>query len=179
MSDLFHDAVPDEYIIRCFEIMNAASQHTFQVLTKRPRRIEQIAHRLNWSANIWLGVSVENADYWWRIERLRGIPAELRFLSIEPLLGPIPNLCLDRIHWVIVGGESGPGARPMQEQWVIQIRDQCVNHRVPFFFKQWGGIQKSRYGRLLEKRSWDEMPNRAEVLNGQIGRSLECALQAS
>ena len=179
MSDLFHDAVPDDYILRCFEVMNTASQHTFQVLTKRPERVEQIAQRLNWSANIWLGVSVENADYTWRIDRLVGIPAKIRFLSIEPLLGPIPDLRLDGIHWVIVGGESGPGARPMQEQWVIQIRNRCVKHRVPFFFKQWGGVQKFRNGRLLEKRAWDEMPNRAEVLHGQIDRSLECALQGS
>jgi protein gp37 len=179
MSDLFHDAVPDAYIKRCFEVMNLAAQHTFQVLTKRPKRAEKVAHQLKWTANIWLGVSVENSNYRWRIDQLRTIPAKVRFLSIEPLLGPIPELPLDGIHWVIVGGESGPGARPMQEQWVIQIRDQCIDRRVPFFFKQWGGVQKFRTGRMLEERSWDEMPNLAEILHGEIVRPLAGALSGS
>jgi protein gp37 len=158
MSDLFHCDVPLEYIRRCFEIMAAASQHTFQILTKRPERTAELSQQLSWAKNIWMGTSVENANYVCRIKSLRVVPAHVRFLSVEPLLGPIPRLPLKGIHWVIVGGESGPGARPMDADWVRQIRDRCVKSGVPFFFKQWGGTNKKRAGRELDGRTWDEMP---------------------
>ncbi|MBI2825278.1 MAG: phage Gp37/Gp68 family protein [Planctomycetia bacterium] len=158
MSDLFHKDVPLGFIKQCFEIMRRAAQHTFQVLTKRPDRAAEMATELDWHDNIWLGASVENSDYTWRVHALRGVPARTRFLSVEPLLGPIPRLPLEGIHWVIVGGESGPGARPMREAWVTQIRDHCLRLHVPFFFKQWGGVRKSQTGRLLGGRTWDEMP---------------------
>jgi protein gp37 len=158
MSDLFHKAIPVEFIQRCFAVMERARQHTFQVLTKRPERAAELADQLPWPRNVWMGTSVENADYVWRIDELRRVPARVRFLSIEPLLGPIPDLDLERIHWVIVGGESGPGARPMAERWVLDIRDRCVEEQVPFFFKQWGGVNKKRSGRILRGRTWDGMP---------------------
>lgn len=157
MSDLFHPEVPDDFIQKVFETMNRASHHIFQVLTKRPERVAALAHRLNWTSNIWMGTSVENMRVIERVDHLRKIPARVRFLSCEPLLGPL-KLNLDGIHWVIVGGESGPGARPMDEQWVREIRDQCVKENVAFFFKQWGGVQKHRTGRVLDNRTWDEMP---------------------
>jgi protein gp37 len=159
MSDLFHSSVPDEYISRCLEVMNAASQHTFQVLTKRIERAAALSANLSWSSNIWMGTSIENADYTHRARFLTQIPAVVRFLSIEPLLGPILRLPLNGIHWVIVGGESGPGARPMKAKWVYQIRDRCTRYGVPFFFKQWGGVHKKKNGRLLEDRTWSEMPD--------------------
>jgi len=158
MSDLFHKDVPLDYIQRCFAVMQQASQHTFQILTKRPERVAELAAKLPWPSNVWMGTSVENADYTWRIHELVKVPAHIRFLSVEPLLGPIPELPLDDIHWVIVGGVSGPGARPMQEDWVVQIRDRSLDHGVPFFFKQWGGVNKKRYGRELEGRVWNDMP---------------------
>lgn len=158
MSDLFHRDVPLEYIQQCFAVMEQATQHTFQVLTKRPERVSEIFHLLPWPTNIWMGTSVENADYVWRIDSLRQVPSQVRFLSIEPLLGPIPSLPLDGVHWVIVGGESGPRARQMREEWAVEIRDQCLAHRVPFFFKQWGGRNKKKSGRLLQGCTWDEMP---------------------
>jgi protein gp37 len=158
MSDLFHADVPISYIRRCFETMASASQHTFQVLTKRPERVAELARALPWPRNIWLGTSVENADYVWRISELTKVPALIRFLSVEPLLGPIPQLPLRNIDWVIVGGESGPGARQMKKPWVMAIRDRCIRYQVPFFFKQWGGVHKSRTGRMLDGRTWDEMP---------------------
>jgi protein gp37 len=158
MSDLFHEAVPVEYIARVFGVMRECSQHQFQVLTKRSDRLELLTPKLNPSANVWLGVSVENAEYLYRIEHLQRTPAHVRFISIEPLLGPIAKLPLDGIHWVIAGGESGHGARHMDADWVRAIRDQCRRARVPFFFKQWGGVQKSKNGRLLDNRTWDEMP---------------------
>ncbi|MCL2723050.1 MAG: phage Gp37/Gp68 family protein [Polyangiaceae bacterium] len=158
MSDLFHEAVPTEYIARVFDVMRECPQHQFQVLTKRAERLEALAPVLRPPSNVWLGVSVENAQYAWRIEHLRRTPAQVRFVSIEPLLGPIPKLCLDGIRWVIVGGESGHGARPMDAGWVRLIRDQCLRARVLFFFKQWGGVQKSKHGRVLDDRTWDDMP---------------------
>lgn len=158
MSDLFHDAVPEEFILKVFNVMEAARQHTFQVLTKRADRLAALAPRLPWPSNAWMGVSVETAQYASRITKLREVPAAVRFLSLEPLLGPLPNLDLDGIHWVIVGGESGPGARVMHPDWVREIRDTCVASGVPFFFKQWGGTQKKLAGRLLDGRTWDEMP---------------------
>jgi len=158
MSDLFHEDVPAEFIKRCFAVMERASQHTFQVLTKRLERVAEMAGSLPWPANVWMGTSVENADYVWRIRFLVRIPAAVRFLSLEPLLGPIRRLPLTDIHWVIVGGESGPEARPMESQWVFQIRDLCVDQGVPFFFKQWGGVHKCLAGRELQGRTWDGMP---------------------
>jgi protein gp37 len=159
MSDLFHKDVPLAYIQRCFAVMRQASQHTFQILTKRPERVAECAASLEWPDNVWMGTSVERADYVQRARVLKDVPARTRFLSVEPLLGPIPKLPLQGIHWVIVGGESGPGARPMEVGWVRQIRDRCVAHDVPFFFKQWGGVHKARTGRVLDDRTWDEMPD--------------------
>jgi protein gp37 len=158
MSDLFHKDVPVDFIQKVFATMRQASWHRFQILTKRSDRLAELAAAIDWPTNVWMGVSVESADYAFRIDHLRGVGAHVRFLSIEPLLGPIPHLELERIHWVIVGGESGPGARPMREKWVIEIRDQCRQARVPFFFKQWGGVNKKKTGRELEGRTWDEMP---------------------
>lgn len=158
MSDLFHRDVPLEYIQRCFTTMKRASWHTFQVLTKRADRLAAVARDLDWPPNVWMGVSVENGDCVDRIDFLRTVPAAIRFLSLEPLLGPLPNLDLTDIHWVIVGGESGPGARPMESAWVTDLRDQCQSANVPFFFKQWGGVQKSRTGRELEGRVWTQFP---------------------
>lgn len=163
MSDLFEENVPDKFIIRCFSTMQAATQHTFQVLTKRPERVVDLAGQLPWSPNIWMGTSVENQEYVWRSKQLARVPAAIRFLSVEPLLGPIPRLPLTRIDWVIVGGESGPGARPMEEEWVLQIRDRCQRYEVPFFFKQWGGVQKKRTGRKLDGNEWNEMPALATI----------------
>ncbi|OHB65896.1 MAG: hypothetical protein A2V70_10605 [Planctomycetes bacterium RBG_13_63_9] len=159
MSDLFHAGVPGEFIADCFRVMQQASHHTFQVLTKRPERAAEMAHRLPWPDNVWMGTSVENADYTQRIAHLVRIRAAIRFLSLEPLLGPIPRLPLSGIDWVIVGGESGPAARPMDPTWVRQIRDRCLARSVPFFFKQWGGVNKSQTGRVLDGRIWDELPN--------------------
>lgn len=158
MSDLFHKDVPLSYIRKVFNVMNLCTQHTFQVLTKRPELAAKYASELKWTRNIWLGTSIENDLVLCRVENLRSIPAHTRFLSIEPLLGPIPKLPLKGIHWVIVGGESGPGTRYIDPDWVRNLRDQCVKRSVPFFFKQWGGINKKRTGRMLDGRTWDEMP---------------------
>ena len=158
MSDTFHKDVPEEFICRIFDTMNRAHWHQFQVLTKRSERLLELDPHLDWAENIWMGVTVERADYTYRIDHLRKTGANTRFLSMEPLLGPIPDLNLEGIHWVIVGGESGPGARPMLEEWVLDIRDQCQENDVPFFFKQIGGVNKKKNGRLLEGRTWDEYP---------------------
>ena len=158
MSDLFHKAVPIDFVQSVFEVMNEASQHTFQVLTKRPGRVKQIDARLDWAPNIWLGTSIESERWQDRLDRLKSTGARTKFLSLEPLLGPLPDLDLTGIDWVIVGGESGPGARPMDVEWVREIRDNCVDSNVPFFFKQWGGVFKKRTGRTLDGRTWDEMP---------------------
>jgi protein gp37 len=158
MSDLFHEDIPVDYIKKVFAVMRAAKQHQFQVLTKRAERLEELASQLELAPNIWLGVSVESAAYTWRIEHLQRVRAGIRFLSVEPLLGPIDALPLAGLHWVVVGGESGHHARPMEPEWVRSIRDQCQRARVPFFFKQWGGVIKSRTGRMLDGRTWDEMP---------------------
>lgn len=158
MSDLFHKKVPVDYIRRVFEVMGRAHWHRFQVLTKRSERLAELAGLLTWTPNIWMGVSVENASFLSRIDDLRGTGARVKFLSLEPLLGPLHALDLHGIDWVIVGGESGPGARPMAAEWVTDIRDQCRRADVPFFFKQWGGTNKKRAGRLLEGRTWDQMP---------------------
>jgi protein gp37 len=163
MSDLFHEAVPDDYIFRVAEVMVRADWHIFQVLTKRAERMERIVNsKLQFAAaqsNIWWGVSVENKRHGLpRIDHLKAAPVEVRFLSIEPLLEDLGELELSGIAWVIVGGESGPGARPMRKEWVLSIRDQCQRANVPFFFKQWGGTRKKKAGRELEGRTWDEMP---------------------
>ena len=158
MSDLFHKAVPIDFVQSLFEVMNQASRHTFQVLTKRPGRVKQIDARLDWAPNIWLGTSIESERWLDRLDRLKATGARTKFLSLEPLLGPLPDLDLSGIDWVIVGGESGPGARPMDAHWVREIRDNCVDSNVPFFFKQWGGVFKKRTGRTLDGRTWDEMP---------------------
>ncbi len=171
MSDLFHKDVPTSFIHRVFEVMNQAHWHQFQVLTKRAERLGQLASELTWSPNIWMGVSVENADYTYRIDHLRKTSAHIKFLSLEPLLGPLPTLNLKNIDWVIVGGESGPGARPMEPAWVKDIRNQCQKAKVAFFFKQWGGVHKSKTGRQLDNRTWDELPI-AKFNRNQIQQSM-------
>ena len=158
MSDLFHASVPLDYIKRVFGIMRRADWHQYQILTKRSERLRELSPLLEWDDQIWMGVSVENANYAYRIDDLRRTGAAVKFLSLEPLLGSLPKLDLSGIDWVIVGGESGPGARPMDPSWAVDVRDQCLNAGVPFFFKQWGGVQKKRTGRELEGRTWDEMP---------------------
>ncbi len=158
MSDLFHPDVPDDFIHRVFDVMVQCPQHQFQVLTKRPERVAQMSGELPWPENVWMGTSVEDLRVVSRIDHLRLADAATRFLSLEPLLGPLPNLDLTGIHWVIVGGESGPKARPIDAEWVTDIRDQCLETDVPFFFKQWGGRNKKKTGRLLEGRTWDEFP---------------------
>lgn len=158
MSDLFHDEVPFSFLERVFEVMAAAHWHVFQVLTKRSERLATVAGKLTWPSNVWMGVSVESEDYTGRITHLTSVPAAVRFLSVEPLLGPISNLDLRNIDWVIVGGESGPHARPIEPNWVRTIRDDCLLASVPFFFKQWGGTRKSTTGRMLDGRTWDELP---------------------
>ena len=163
MSDLFHSEVPTPFILQVFDVMRRANWHTFQVLTKRAKRLPKLDPRIDWPANVWMGVSVENESVLWRIDCLRETHARTKFLSLEPLLGPLPNLNLQGIDWVIVGGESGPKARPMDQAWVSDIRDQCLAADVPFFFKQWGGVQKKRNGRLLDGRTWDELPKTCQI----------------
>jgi protein gp37 len=158
MSDLFHDEVPLPYLQRVFEVMRRAHWHKFQVLTKRSERLAELDAAIEWAPNIWMGVSVENDGYRSRIDDLRATSARLKFLSLEPLLGPLPDLDLRAIDWVIVGGESGPRARPMDTAWVTDLRDQCRRAGVRFFFKQWGGKNKKRAGRMLEGRTWDQTP---------------------
>lgn len=158
MSDLFHEDVPIEFIQKVFDVMKRAHWHRFQILTKRSDRLLELSPELPWMPNIWMGVSVENQDYIFRIDQLRETGARIKFLSLEPLLGPLSRLDLNGIHWVIVGGESGPGARPMLKSWVVDIRKQCQKAKAPFFFKQWGGRSKKKTGRELEGRTWDEMP---------------------
>ncbi|MBL8807483.1 MAG: phage Gp37/Gp68 family protein [Rhodospirillales bacterium] len=158
MSDLFHKDVPAEFVERVFRAMADAPQHTFQVLTKRPERLVELSARLPWPPHVWMGVSVENADYVERIDLLRRSGARVKFLSLEPLLGPLDDLDLTGIHWVIAGGESGPGCRPVEKDWVRSIRDQCKEAGVAFHFKQWGGLNKKRAGRRLDGRTWDQLP---------------------
>jgi protein gp37 len=159
MSDLFHTDVPLDYLQRVFEVMGRASWHRFQVLTKRSDRLAELDAKLEWAPNIWMGVSVENEKYRSRIDDLRMTRATTKFLSLEPLLGPLRDLDLARIDWAIVGGESGPGARPINAEWARDLRDQCRRAKVPFFFKQWGGRNKKQAGRVLDGRTWDEMPD--------------------
>jgi protein gp37 len=166
MSDLFHEEVPLDFIKRVFDTMVATPQHTYQILTKRAERLERISGDLPWPKNIWMGVSVENADFLWRIDHLRRSAAATKFLSLEPLLGPLGRIDLHHINWAIAGGESGPNARPMDPQWVRSIRDQCISAGVAFHFKQWGGKNKKKSGRRLDGRTWDELPTKKRTSRG-------------
>jgi protein gp37 len=163
MSDLFHEDVPLEYISAVFNVMIDTPQHTYQILTKRSDRLATLAPHINWPKNVWMGVSVENEEFLYRMDDLRKVPSFVKFLSLEPLLGPLPAMDLSGIDWVIAGGESGPNARPMQPDWVRDIRDQCERAGIAFHFKQWGGKNKKRAGRTLDNRTWDELPNRYVV----------------
>lgn len=158
MGDLFHESVPFSFVKQVFSVMEATQRHTYQLLTKRAKRLERVAPELTWPPNVWMGVTVEDEQRLNRIRQLQAVPARVRFLSFEPLLGPLPPLDLAGVDWVIVGGESGPGSRPMQKEWVLPIRDLCLDRKIPFFFKQWGGPRKKLTGRQLEQRIWDEMP---------------------
>jgi protein gp37 len=172
MSDLFHADVPLDYIQQVFDVMRRAHWHEFQVLTKRAERLAELSPQLPWPPNVWMGVSVENANYTNRIDHLRTTGAAVKFLSIEPLLGPIPHLDVTGIDWVIVGGESGRTPRPLQESWVLEIMQQCQLANVPFFFKQWGGVNKKAAGRQLLGRTWDAMPVAKEAVLAAIARPL-------
>lgn len=158
MSDLFHKDVPEAFIRQVFDVMARASWHNFQVLTKRPQRLARLAPTLPWPAHVWIGVSIENDEYAWRADYLRTVPAAVRFISAEPLLGSLPSLGLGGIHWLITGGESGPGHRPCDPEWVRNLRDRCVAAGVAFFHKQWGGRTPKAGGRLIDGRTWDEYP---------------------
>lgn len=158
MSDMFHEDVPEEFILKVFGVMKQAHQHTFQVLTKRSEHLLALNHKIDWPENVWMGVSVENQNYMHRIEHLKKTGAYIKFLSLEPLLGPLPHLNVKGIDWVIAGGESGPRSRPVCEEWITDIRDRCLFDGVPFFFKQWGGTRKKKTGRVLQGRTWDELP---------------------
>ncbi len=159
MSDLFHEDVPESFIGRVFQTMVESPRHQFQILTKRSERLSMLSRSLPWPRNVWMGVSVENAAVSARVDDLRTVPAAIRFLSCEPLLGPLDDLSLDGIDWVIVGGESGPRARPLEPNWVRGLRERCRAHGIPFFFKQWGGVRKDRTGRELDGRTYDELPS--------------------
>ncbi len=163
MSDLFHEGVPLRFIRKVFRTMEEASWHTFQILTKRSERLAKVANEVSWPANVWMGVSIESVEYKRRADHLRLVPSAVRFLSLEPLLGPLGEIDLSGIHWIIVGGESGPAARPMEADWVREVRKQCNAGGVPFFFKQWGGVQKSKNGRTLDGQTWDAMPDRPQL----------------
>ncbi len=165
MSDLFHEDMSFNFVKQIFKTMNENYRHTFQILTKRSEILKEYSKYLNWSKNIWIGVTVETRDYKKRIVDLSKTPAYVKFISLEPLLCPIEKLPLNKIDWVIVGGESGPGARPMLEKWVLDIKEQCTINNIPFFFKQWGGLNKKKTGRVLEGRIWDEMP---AVINNNL-----------
>lgn len=183
MSDLFHEEVPLEFIEQVFHTMERCPQHVFQVLTKRSERLRNTAHHLSWPPNVWMGVSVEDRQVQHRIDHLRGVPAAIRFLSCEPLIGPLSDLNLDGIHWVIVGGESGPRARPMRTDWVRDIRDRCERAQVAFFFKQWGGVRKHATGRELDGRYHDGFPSSAKqhahAVGGDRSRNLPLAFSPS
>jgi protein gp37 len=159
MSDLFHPEVPLDFIREVFVVIDETPQHTYQLLTKRSKRLVNVCEELNWPENLWIGVTVESARYQFRIDHLRRVPGAVRFLSLEPLLGPLPTLDLHGISWVIVGGESGNGFRSIDEAWVREIRDQCVRSEVSFFFKQWGGRTPKAMGREFEGQTWDALPD--------------------
>jgi protein gp37 len=164
MGDLFHEKVPLQFIQKVFWTMSQTPHHTFQILTKRSARLAELSNQIDWPDNVWMGVTVETADYSFRIDHLRLSNARVKFLSLEPLLGQLPHLDLYRIDWVIVGGESGPGARPMKAEWAIDIRDLCLRAGVPFFFKQWGGVRKKKTGRLLQGKVWEQIPHLSSSL---------------
>ena len=164
MSDLFHEKVSEAFIFQIFETMKNAYWHQFQILTKRSKRLKKIASKIIWPKNVWMGVSVENEETKFRIDDLRFVPADIKFISFEPLIGPIDSLDLQNIDWVIVGGESGAKARLIKKEWIIQIKDQCILQKKPFFFKQWGGVNKKKAGRLLDGKTWDEMPKYANLI---------------
>ena len=159
MSDLFHENIPIEFIEKIFTTMNKAHWHTFQVLTKRSDNLKKLSPLLKWTKNIWMGVTVESYSEKYRIDDLKETDAAIKFLSLEPLLSSLGEIDLSKIDWVIVGGESGPKARPMNIEWVREIRDQCIEQNTPFFFKQWGGVNKKKNGRLLDGKLWDEYPH--------------------
>lgn len=159
MSDLFHKDVSFGFIHEVFKVMNLAKNHTFQVLTKRSERLEQLSPYLPWSSNIWTGVTIESDDYLFRLEHLKKCKSDVKFLSLEPLLGPIGKIDLAGIDWVIAGGESGPGSRPIKPQWIREIRNYCIDADIPFFFKQWGGFNKKKSGRILDGKIWNETPS--------------------
>ncbi|NUU94789.1 phage protein Gp37/Gp68 [Marinitoga sp. 1135] len=158
MGDLFHKDVPDDFIEKVFEVMNKAYWHTFQVLTKRSERLLEISKKVKWTDNIWAGVTVEHEKYLYRLNHLKKIPAKIKFVSMEPLLSDMPYIDFDGIDWVVVGGESGPGARSIEPDWVRNIRNMCLEQDIHFFFKQWGGFNKKKNGRILDGRTWDDMP---------------------
>jgi protein gp37 len=163
MSDLFHEDIPDDFIAEVFEVMGRAHWHAFQILTKRHERLLELAPALDWHPNVWMGVSVENRRFVERADYLRDVPAAVRFISAEPLLGPLDGLDLDGIDWLIAGGESGPRHRTVREEWILDLRDRCLNEGVSFFFKQWGGVRSKTGGRLLQGRTWDEMPEAGAI----------------
>ncbi len=164
MSDLFHEDVPLEYILQVVDTMRKANWHQFQVLTKRSERLMALSPKIDWPDNVWMGVSVENQEYAYRIDHLRQTQAKIKFLSMEPLIGPVVEMNLNNIDWVIVGGESGPKSRPIEKEWVLEIKNQCKNSDVPFFFKQWGGTNKKKTGRVLQGRTWDALPKNVNVV---------------
>jgi protein gp37 len=176
MSDLFHEKVSFEFIRDVFKAMNENKRHTFQILTKRSSRLVELAPLLKWSENIWMGVTVENNDYVSRVDDLRKVDCAVRFLSLEPLLGPEPDLDFEGIDWVIVGGESGPGARPIEESWVLDIKKGCQKKSIPFFFKQWGGVNKKKAGRLLQGKTWDNYPKEADSTGSPQTKKEPCLL---
>jgi len=168
MGDLFHPDVPDSFIKVVFDVMARCPQHIFQVLTKRSPRLRKIQSELNWTDNIWMGVTVESEHYTYRVDDLRQTGAYIKWLSCEPLLGPLRNLNLKGLDWIVVGGESGPGARPMQKEWVLQIKQQCDDNNVAFFFKQWGGVNKKKAGRSLDGKTYEAMPSCPQFESGQV-----------
>lgn len=169
MSDLFHPEIPDKFIEDVFNTMNNTRHHIYQVLTKRSERLKELSSKLIWTDNIWMGVTIEESGYLYRMDDLKEVSSSIRFLSLEPLLGDLGLIKLDGIHWVIVGGESGPGARIMKEEWVNRIKEQCVSQNVLFFFKQWGGVQKKKAGRMLDNKTWDDMPEIQPLFGGSYG----------
>lgn len=174
MSDLFHEKIPLHFVQEVFAVMRSTPQHTFQILTKRSERLRDVASKIEWPSNVWMGVSVESQNYWARVDDLRSTPARTRFLSLEPLVGPLQIDNLSGIDWVIAGGESGPNARPMSADWVREIRDACLAQNVPFHFKQWGGVNKKSFGRVLDGRTWDQFPEARKARREHRPFAAEC-----
>ena len=174
MSDLFHNDISDDFIFKVFETMNKATHHIFQVLTKRPQRLFKMKNDIDWSGNIWIGATVESEKYAYRIKYIKDIPAKVKFLSLEPLLSPVDNVRFDGIDWVIAGGESGPGARPVKKEWILDIKNKCLENNIPFFFKQWGGVNRKKAGKELDGRIFTEMP--AKQLTRNDSPAADCSL---